>query len=1298
MSLDDIPIPGKGSYDLDDDLLAEEIPEEDSGPLESRLESKVWKARAQAYEELAELMVSGKEPECSRWGGMISKWVGDAHPGAQESALHLALQLVAAQPRLMQGDTALETAKTAVEKGLVSTKASIKAASSELIISLFEALEEGWEAFTVGIAALVEGKNVKVQSAALQAFTLLLSAFGPADLPLKQWLPVVERLSVSANPTVRSDALRFLREAFRWLNDSLPPLLPHLKKDQLEELRQGASGPTPTPSNSTKQVHARSLLDAFDLSDAKDIFTRFNEAWCDQVVGMEKWTDRKEALELLCAEADVPKLAERPAEALVALAKRLLNDANIQVVVQVIRMLGLLAKGQRSSFEQPAKYFLPLLVGKFRDKKAQIVSETHQCLLRFLKSLKLPYLLEKLSKLLEDKTPSVRVNLFLYIEAWITAEPEQTVAASAVITDMVKRYVADNVAEVRDAAVNTLVEYLTRTDAGTVLAAIKDLPPAKVKKVQDLAAERSRKDTKSPIPERKPIRSTTLPSSRRGDKPPIHRNPPEEEVKMPLEVSPMRKPARVSTILPRSRTRADLNSSQDSAPGSMSPALKRGKKAETAKVSVEELRDDFVDRLKEQCRGRFSPDLTVNLFHKDFKKVLEAAAGLGEVVSADGGLEVAELVAKWVYVRLFDTNTQVLKAVLEVASGLLTAFAESDVQLQETVSSLLLPILCERMGHNNASIRTLAREVAEQSYSLQVPSRYIAYLCQGLASKNIRTRIECLEALATAVRDLAAPPPSSKDLKSAAKLAGHSDISLRNATLSLFTEVKAKFPEVLPEVLADLTDRKAKDQLEQRLGPNARSKSRTLEARSLSPMKSESPFKPLPTDRGLEVQHEAATPRFEASARMEKIPEPEFQFPTNETLLYEDTGKLDFEQDPSLLDKNIQVLRSGDMSSRVDALVAVNDLLMNSLEKHRSDIQHRASFLIEAMIIVLTSTFDRPAPDIPLRFAKYYLNVLQKVCSTTVVMREISENVALTLVSQLLSKLLMEDLGKVGEKGEGEQLLKALNATMVKVLEHSDPTQIITVLFRLLTLWRKDTLRNKHLALAIKCLLKLEKVLNALARSIDTRILLLKAHEFLIASTEAEDSPAMKAVRGVIVGVAKAIGPTIWQAYEAVQRHPEADRVIARWLKGTQDGLECADLDRVKAEPLADVFLKLHASETYDDGLRELLAYRASHPGADLSPYLKLCSHALFDRITDDLRSASVQESDQEPSFKISEFQSRLSSMKKRYGLASSNVNEHLTTTLTELKNKVNVLLSAARPESTALAADTRVRLDALRK
>ena len=1306
MSLDDVPIGGKGVYDIEEDFLLDEEPEEDSGPLAVRLESKVWRTRAQAYSDLADLVASGSPTEGVIWEDKLTKWLGDVHPGAQESAMALIMRLLIHQPQLFQGPRAIDIAKTAIEKAITSSKSSIKSAATDLIVNLFQGLDEDWEGFALEIATLMEQKNPKVQSATVYALTQLLTNFGPAGLPIKQWLSLVERATSSPNLTVRSDSLRFLKEVYRWLHESLFPFLPRVKKELIEEIKQTDLGSVPvTPIKVTKQVHTRNLLDAFEMSDAKDIFVRFNEAWCEQVVGMEKWTDRKEALETLNTEADVPRLADKPADALVALSKRLLNDSNVQVVTLVIRLLGLLAKGQKNAFEQPAKHFLPLLVLKFRDKKPQIVSETHQTLLRLLKSIKLSYILEKMPKFLEDKTPSVRVNLFLYMEAWISSEPDQTLPVCGSIVDMVKRYVGDNVAEVRDAATNLIGEYVSKTDASVVLGVIKDLPAGKVKRIQEIAGERGRKETGGSTHERKPGRATTLPHPRGSERPPIPRIPIAEEVKMPVEVSPARKPVRTNTQIPRSRTRLDLNTSQEAGhTGSMSPMPKKRKSTElNLKLSVEELREDFGEKLKEQCKGLFAQEVLVNMFHKDFRKVVEAAGMVTEVIRREE-LDKAEVVGRWIYMRLFDTNTQVVKAVLEVASALLAAYAAANAQLQDNVATILIPILCERLGHNNTAIRTQVRQVIEQSYPVQVPSRYMTFLSQGLASKNTRTRTECLETLTSAIRDLSAPPPPIKDLKTAAKLAGHSDTSLRNAAVGLFTELNARFPEIMTQVMVDIPDRKARELLEQKVGarPRSQSKPRTPEPpRSVSPMKSDSPFKPLPTDRVLEVQHhqETPTPRFEAAAQMSRIPEPEFHFPTNETLLYEDTGKLEFDQEPSSLDRNIQVLRTGDMSSRVDALVAVNDILMNSLEKHRAEVQHKASHLLDAMCVVLTNTFDRPAQDIPLRFAKYYLNVLQKVCSTSTVMREASENTVLTLVTHVLSKLLMEDLGKTGERGEGEQLLKLLNATMVKILEYSQPTVIVSVLFRLLTVWRTDSQRTKHIALTIKCLLKLEKVLNVLARTMDLRAVLLKAHDFVLTiGSESEDSATVKAVKGIVMSLAKAVGPTIWEAYEGVKRHPQQDVRIVQWIQTAQDGFESMTESVTRSDPLSDIFVKLKAAETYDDGLRDLLAYRNTHPVADLSPHLKICSHALFDRITDDLRCAAIQESDQEPSFKISDFQSRLSSMKKRYGLASNNTSEHLTTTLTELKNKVNLLLSTARPESTALATDARVRLEALRK
>jgi hypothetical protein len=45
----------------------------------------------------------------------------------------------------------------------------------------------------------------------------------------------------------------------------------------------------------------------------------------------------------------------------------------------------------------------------------------------------------------------------------------------------------------------------------------------------------------------------------------------------------------------------------------------------------------------------------------------------------------------------------------------------------------------------------------------------------------------------------------------------------------------------------------------------------------------------------------------------------------------------------------------------------------------------------------------------------------------------------------------MPDLGNLGLAGEGENMKKALNNIMIKILEHCNPTKIFVVLIRLLS-------------------------------------------------------------------------------------------------------------------------------------------------------------------------------------------------------------------------------------------------------
>lgn len=63
--------------------------------------------------------------------------------------------------------------------------------------------------------------------------------------------------------------------------------------------------------------------------------------------------------------------------------KRLLGDSNFNVVLTVLKLIGVLAKGLRKNFNYEAKQLFNLVVLKFRDKKTQMIDETLNTLTNF---------------------------------------------------------------------------------------------------------------------------------------------------------------------------------------------------------------------------------------------------------------------------------------------------------------------------------------------------------------------------------------------------------------------------------------------------------------------------------------------------------------------------------------------------------------------------------------------------------------------------------------------------------------------------------------------------------------------------------------------------------------------------------------------------------------------------------------------------------------------------------------------------------------------------------------------------
>jgi cytoskeleton-associated protein 5 len=245
--------------------------------------------------------------------------------------------------------------------------------------------------------------------------------------------------------------------------------------------------------------------------------------------------------------------------------------------------------------------------------------------------------------------------------------------------------------------------------------------------------------------------------------------------------------------------------------------------------------------------------------------------------------------------------------------------------------------------------------------------------------------------------------------------------------------------------------------------------------------------------------------------------------------------------------KHVHNLKYSELAKRVESLIVINEIIQ-SVTKYNEGIKHTADELIGAFTHVLIDIFERPMSDFPLRFAKYFVTIVNKATSCKDIMKEVHEKEIYDLSEQLLTRLLIENLDKVGENKEGEFILKNLNASMLRMLENCNHTFIFCVLFRLLKKYKDHKLQPKLPSLIIKCLLKLSKLLDKLVGRLDAKSVLLVIHEYLTSinheSKTQNDEMGIRIVKTMVNELVKCRGKQIWESYQVVEQHAVQDKHI----------------------------------------------------------------------------------------------------------------------------------------------------------
>lgn len=113
-----------------------------------------------------------------------------------------------------------ELIKQLIEKTLGHAKASIKNKAGDCWLKMFE-VSESFDEATAGehVLEMLKNKSLKVSQTAMTTLNFWLAAYGPKKVPLKIFKKPMEDFAASTVPSVKTEALNFFKECYRWLGD-----------------------------------------------------------------------------------------------------------------------------------------------------------------------------------------------------------------------------------------------------------------------------------------------------------------------------------------------------------------------------------------------------------------------------------------------------------------------------------------------------------------------------------------------------------------------------------------------------------------------------------------------------------------------------------------------------------------------------------------------------------------------------------------------------------------------------------------------------------------------------------------------------------------------------------------------------------------------------------------------------------------------------------------------------------------------------------------------------------------------
>ena len=168
---------------------------------------------------------------------------------------------------------------------------------------------------------------------------------------------------------------------------------------------------------------------------------------------------------------------------------------------------------------------------------------------------------------------------------------------------------------------------------------------------------------------------------------------------------------------------------------------------------------------------------------------------------------ILDIVFKWCFVKLADSkNTQFAVSVFDFYGALFAILEENQYMFWDFEAAVLIPMLYEKTGLNNAVIKDKVKQLIKMVYNLYDKHKcYSFMITYGVGSKNLRAVSECLDEFAEFIKLYGIDYTNDKEVKIIAKMADHGDKSIRENSLKAMSELYKVLGDDIWRTIGDVT-------------------------------------------------------------------------------------------------------------------------------------------------------------------------------------------------------------------------------------------------------------------------------------------------------------------------------------------------------------------------------------------------------------------------------------------------------------------------------------------------------------